>query len=294
MRPAEPDPVSTGAREPVMQSTATSSTAASSSTPSRSAAIARAVREQSPLVQYVTNFVSMDVAANVLNAVGASPAMVHDARESGQFARIASAVGINIGTPSPSWVDGMTAAASAAHESGTPWVLDPVAVGATAYRREIVSDLLAHRPTVVRGNASEILAIATSEAGGRGVDSVMASADAVDGAGALARELSTVVVVTGVEDVVTDGTRTAVVHGGHPWMPMVTALGCSATALVAACCAVDEDAFEAAITAMAMLAVAGEAAGTRSAGPGSFRVALLDELATLDDAAMASARIDRS
>ncbi|MET0930846.1 MAG: hydroxyethylthiazole kinase [Aeromicrobium sp.] len=261
---------------------------------STSAAIAAAVRETSPLVQYLTNYVSMDIAANVLNAVGASPAMVHDPHESGEFARIASAVGINIGTPSPSWVDGMTSAAAAAREVGTPWVLDPVAVGATAYRREIVGALLEHRPTVVRGNGSEILAIATSQAGGRGVDSEAASTDALEGAQVLARQLSTVVVATGVEDVVTDGTRTAVVHGGHPWMPMVTALGCSATALVAACCAVHDDPFEASIAAMVMLGIAGERAGTRSSGPGSFRVALIDELAQLDDAHLSAARVDVS
>lgn len=258
------------------------------------ATIVADVRSRSPLVQYVTNYVSMDVAANVLNAVGASPAMVHDPCEAGEFARIASAVGINIGTPSPRWVDGMTAAARAAHEVGTPWVLDPVAVGATAYRRDIVAGLLGHHPTVVRGNASEILAIATSQTGGRGVDSDAASSDAVEAATTLARRLSTVVVVTGAADVVTDGTRVAVVHGGHPWMPMVTALGCSATALVAACCAVEDDAFEASVAAMAMLAVAGERAGAASAGPGSFRVVLLDELAQLDDQRIASVRVDRS
>ena len=266
----------------------------SSTVTSATPSIVAAVRRRSPLVQYLTNYVSMDVAANVLNAVGASPAMVHDPHESGEFARIASAVGVNIGTPSPSWVEGMGEAARAAHEVGTPWVLDPVAVGATAYRREIVAQLLQHRPTVVRGNASEILAIATSQAGGRGVDSSASSSDAIEAARGLARDLETVVVVTGVEDVVTDGARTAVVHGGHPWMPMVTALGCSATALVAACCAVEDDALEAAVAAMVMLAVAGERAGARSAGPGTFRVALLDELAGLDDVRVASARVDRS
>ncbi|MFC5678230.1 hydroxyethylthiazole kinase [Aeromicrobium endophyticum] len=266
----------------------------SSTVTSATPSIVAAVRAQSPLVQYLTNFVSMDVAANVLNAVGASPAMVHDPHESGEFARLASAVGVNIGTPSPPWVEGMIEAARAAHEVGTPWVLDPVAVGATSYRRRIVAQLLEHRPTVVRGNASEILAIATSQAGGRGVDSDASSSDAVEAARELARDLQAVVVVTGVEDVVTDGARTAIVHGGHPWMPMVTALGCSATALVAACCAVEEDAVEAAVAAMVMLSVAGERAGARAAGPGSFRVALLDELAALDDVRVASARVDRS
>lgn len=256
--------------------------------------IATAVRDQSPLVQYITNYVSMDVAANVLNAVGASPAMVHDPHEAGEFASIASAVGINIGTPSPSWVDGMTAAVTAARAARTPWVLDPVAVGATAYRREIVSALVGHGPAVIRGNASEILAMATSQAGGRGVDSQAASLDALDGARAVARELSTVVVVTGAQDIITDGERTAVVHGGHALMPLVTALGCSATALVAACCAVADDPFDASVAAMAMFAVAGERAGVDATGPGSFRVQFLDELAALDGASMATARIELS
>ena len=207
--------------------------------------IAQAVRERAPLVQCITNYVSMDVVANVLNAVGASPAMVHDAHESGEFAAIASALAINIGTPSPAWVEGMTAAVRAARAAGTPWVLDPVAVGATTYRREIVADLLAYEPAVIRGNASEILAIATSSAGGRGVDSAAASSEAAESAARLARARASVVVVTGVSDVVTDGTRTAIVHGGDARMPMITALGCASTALVAACCAVADDAFEA-------------------------------------------------
>ncbi len=254
--------------------------------------IAQAVRERAPLVQCITNYVSMDVVANVLNAVGASPAMVHDAHESGEFAAIASALAINIGTPSPAWVEGMTAAVRAARAAGTPWVLDPVAVGATTYRREIVADLLAYEPAVIRGNASEILAIATSSAGGRGVDSAAASSEAAESAARLARARATVVVVTGVSDVVTDGTRTAIVHGGDARMPMITALGCASTALVAACCAVADDAFEASLAAMAMLAVAGERAGRRADGPGTLRVLLLDELAGLDGERLAAVRVE--
>jgi hydroxyethylthiazole kinase len=253
---------------------------------------AAALRERAPLVQCITNYVSMDIVANVLNAVGASPAMVHDVRESGEFAGLASALSINIGTPSPPWVDGMTAAVHAARAAGTPWVLDPVAVGATSYRREIVAGLLELRPTVIRGNASEIIAIATDRAGGRGVDSAASSGEAVDGASRLARAQSAVVVVTGAEDVVTDGTRTARVQGGDARLPMITALGCASTALVAACCAVQPDPFDAAVTAMAMLAVAGERAGARSEGPGSLRVHLLDELASLSGDRLALARIE--
>jgi hydroxyethylthiazole kinase len=254
--------------------------------------IASDVRVRSPLVQCITNYVSMDIVANVLNAVGASPAMVHDAHESGEFAQIASALSINIGTPSPAWVEGMRLAVRAARAAGTPWVLDPVAVGATSYRREIVDELLACRPAVIRGNASEILAIATARAGGRGVDSAATSGEAADSAADVARAHSAVVVVTGAEDVVTDGTRTAIVHGGDGRMPMITALGCASTALVAACCAVGEDPFRSAVAAMAMLAAAGERAGRHADGPGSLRVLLLDELAALDADRLAAVRID--
>lgn len=237
------------------------------------------LRSQPPLVQCITNYVSMDIAANVLNAAGASPAMVHDPREAGEFAGLASAVVANIGTLSPPWVEGMHAAVRVARDAGTPWVLDPVAVGATSYRRETVAALLEYRPQVIRGNASEILTIATSVAGGRGVDSASEPTEALDAARALAQRTGATVAVTGREDVVTDGDRTVVVRGGDDRMPMITALGCSASALVAACCAVEPDRLVASAAALAMLSAAGERAGAAAEGPGSLRWRLLDELA---------------
>ena len=202
-------------------------------------AVHTAVRERAPLVQCITNYVSMDLAANVLNAAGASPAMVHDPRESGEFAGIAGAVVANIGTLSPSWVDGMLAAVRVARDAGTPWVLDPVAVGATTYRRESVDRLLEQAPTVIRGNASEVLTIATRTAGGKGVDSDASLEQVREHADDLARRAGAVVAVTGAEDYVTDGVREPIrLRGGDPRMPLITALGCSVSALVGACCAV--------------------------------------------------------
>ncbi len=113
----------------------------------------------------------MNPMANVLLALGASPAMVHAREEAAEFAALADALTVNIGTLSPHWVEAMEEAAVAARLSGKPWVLDPVAVGATAYRRETGSRLLERRPTVIRGNASEILALEHQGGGGRGVDS---------------------------------------------------------------------------------------------------------------------------
>jgi len=249
--------------------------------------IMRRLREHHPLVQCITNYVSMDIAANLLNAAGASPAMVHDVREAGEFAAITGAVVVNIGTLSPPWVEGMIAAVAVARERGIPWVLDPVAVGATAYRRETVAALLPYGPTVIRGNASEIRSLALSSTEGRGVDSEASSADALGAATGLARSTGAVVAVTGEEDLVTDGERTVVIRGGDSRMPQITALGCALSALVGACCAVGPDPLSATATAMAMLAVAGERAGVRAKGPGSLRWELLDELAVLEPGALA-------
>lgn len=242
-------------------------------------AVHAAVRENAPLVQCITNYVSMDLAANVLNAAGASPAMVHDPCEAGEFAALAGAVVANIGTPSPRWVDGMADAVETARDTGTPWVLDPVAVGATTYRRETVDRLLEFGPTVIRGNASEILTVATRAAGGKGVDSNASLDEVREHADALAKRTGAVVAVTGPEDYVTDGAREPLVlSGGDPRMPLITALGCSLSALVGACVAVHEDAYEATAAALAMMSAAGERAGAAAAGPGSLRWRLIDEL----------------
>ncbi|QFY62661.1 hydroxyethylthiazole kinase (plasmid) [Rhizobium grahamii] len=244
-----------------------------------------ALRAQPPLVHCITNFVAMNIAANVLLATGASPAMVHAKEEAGEFAAIAGALTINIGTLSAGWMRGMRAAATAARDNHKPWVLDPVAHYATAFRREAVASLLELQPTVIRGNASEIIALAGGASRGQGVD----SRDPVEQAEASARLLAethrAVVAVTGATDFVTDGTRAVRIDGGSPWMPQVTALGCSLTCLVGAFAAINPDApFEATIAALAVFAVAGEAAATEAEGPGSFSVRFLDSLARIDGA----------
>jgi hydroxyethylthiazole kinase len=242
-----------------------------------------ALRAASPLVHNVTNYVSMDIVANALLAVGASPLMAHALEEVDEIVALAHAVAVNIGTLSPHWVEGMHRAAARARALGKPWVLDPVGVGATRYRTETARALATeHRPTVVRGNASEVLALAGATIGTtRGVDSTHASAEARDAAGALARELGCVVAVTGAVDYVTDGARTLAVSNGHPLMARVTALGCTATALVAACVAVADDPLAATAHALAVMGVCGERAAEGSPGPGTFRVRFVDALHAL-------------
>ncbi|AXQ92807.1 hydroxyethylthiazole kinase [Cereibacter azotoformans] len=235
------------------------------------------MRSTAPLVQCITNFVAMNVMANVLLAAGASPAMVHDAEESGEFAAIAQVLTINLGTPSPRWVEGMEAAARGAVAAGRPWVLDPVAVGATAFRRGLGARLLALKPTVIRGNASEILALAGAEARGKGADSADTVAAAEAAAQRLAEGSGAVVAVTGPVDFVTDGRRGIRCGNGHALMPKVTALGCSLTGIVGAFAA-GGPAFEATAAGLAFFGLAGEEAARRAAGPGSFQVAFLDAL----------------
>jgi hydroxyethylthiazole kinase len=171
-------------------------------------------------------------------------------------------------------------------------VLDPVGAGATRYRTQTARELAGRRPTVIRGNASEILAVAGGVEGTRGVDSAHGSDDAVAAARALAGRLGCVVAVTGAVDYVTDGTRTLSISNGHVMMTRVTALGCSATALVGAFLAAHEDPLFATTAALAVMGLAGEIAARDSEGPGTFRQRLLDALYAMDQTALADVRIE--
>ncbi|MEN9409640.1 MAG: hypothetical protein RL216_1614 [Pseudomonadota bacterium] len=238
------------------------------------------MRATAPLVQNITNYVAMNVMANVLLAAGASPAMVHAEEEAAEFAGFTQALTVNIGTLSAPWVRSMLAAAEVASGRGTPWVLDPVAAGATAFRRETAAALVALRPTVIRGNASEILALSGTQAAGKGVDSTDPVAVAEAGARALALSTGAVVAVTGAVDFVTDGTRAYRIANGHPLMPRVTALGCSLTGVVGAFL-VGQPTLEATVAALAFYGLAGERAAAGAAGPGSFAVDFVDALHAL-------------
>ena len=236
-----------------------------------------ALRTQAPLVHCITNYVAMNIAANVVLAAGASPAMVHAEAEVADFAPISGALTINIGTLSPGWVSAMHLAADAANKAGKPWVLDPVAHFATPYRGQVVRDLIEQKPAIIRGNASEILALSGAATAGKGADSGDSVADAEAAATALAKAQKCVIAITGEVDFVTDGDRAARISGGSKLMPVVTAIGCSLTALMGAFAAVAPP-LEAAVAALAMFAEAGSRAAQTAKGPGSFQVAFLDAL----------------
>ncbi|CAM3820196.1 hydroxyethylthiazole kinase [Vreelandella rituensis] len=238
-----------------------------------------ALRAETPLVHCITNYVAMNSTANLLLATGASPAMLHAPEEVAEFTAISAGLSINIGTISSHWADAMLTATKTANQHAIPWVLDPVAVGATRYRQTLCAKLLAFKPCVIRGNASEILALCGLDSQGRGADSTADICQAVDAAIALAQKHGCIVAMTGESDWVTDGAQHYRINGGHPLMPRVTTLGCGLSALVAAFVAANREApLGAASAALTCFAVAGERAGSNAQGPGSFQIALLDAL----------------
>ena len=246
-----------------------------------------ALRDRPPLVQCLTNIVVAGWTANVLLAVGAAPAMVDNPHEAGEFAAIAGGVLVNLGTPYDDTAAAMHLAIAGAALAGTPWVLDPVAAGALGWRTALAQQLLGEaRPTIIRGNASEILALAGGT-GGKGVESVDSPEAAAEVARLLADQQQSVIAVSGPTDHITDGTRMIRLSNGHPWLTRVTGVGCALGALMAAFAAVVPDAVVAAAAATATLTVAADAAAEQSRGPGTFAVALLDELARIEPAQLA-------
>ncbi len=240
------------------------------------------LRERTPLVQSITNAVVTNFTANVLLAVGAAPAMTDIPTEAGPFARIASGVLLNLGTPQAEQREAMIEAATAANEVGTPWVLDPVAVGSLPVRTALAAELLALRPTIVRGNASEIIALAGLGAGGRGVDSTDSVDSAIEAATAIARSSGAVVAISGPTDVITDGERIVRCSNGHPWLTLVTGGGCALGAVFAAFASLDDDRLLTTVAATSVYTVAAQLAAAESRGPGSFAPAFLDRLHLLD------------
>jgi len=242
------------------------------------------IKRQSPLVHNITNFVVMNNTANALLAIGASPVMAHAFEEVKDMVAIASALVINMGTLDPIWVDSMLTAGQAASTKGIPVIFDPVGVGATPYRNTAAADIItACKPTIIRGNASEIMALAGESANTKGVDSASTSDIALNGACSLAQQTGAVVVVSGADDYITDGQNVLIISNGSPLMPQVTGMGCTATAITGAFAAVNPDSLTAAAHAMAAMSLAGEIAATRSTGPGSLQMNFIDALYTLID-----------
>lgn len=250
-----------------------------------------ALRHRHPLVQCLTNTVVQQITADVLLAAGAAPAMVDHPEEAPVFAAVADGVLVNTGTIAPAQAEAMRAAATAAREAGTPWVLDPVAVGSLPVRTPLAHDLAERGPSAIRGNASEIAALAGQGAGGRGVDATDDSLTVLEAARDLSQRTSAVVAVSGPRDVIVSPGRTTVLTSGHELMPLVIGTGCSLGAVVAAALgaahAQEVDDHDAVLAAHALLGAAGIVAGRTASGPGSFAVAWIDAIHGLRPAEVA-------
>jgi hydroxyethylthiazole kinase len=237
------------------------------------------IRTASPLVHNITNYVVMNSTANALLSLGASPIMAHAIEEVEDITFISSALVINMGTLSKQWVDSMLLAIKKAKETNTPFVFDPVGAGASAYRTETALKIIeTSTPTIIRANASEIMALAQLSRSTKGVDSTMKTQDALEGAVLLSKKLDNTVVVSGAVDYIVTGDSVSTIYNGNSLMSKVTGMGCSATAIIGACIAVEKDSHKAAVAAMAIMGIAGDMAREVSKGPGSFQINFLDSL----------------
>jgi len=242
------------------------------------------LRERSPLVHSITNFVVTNVTANALLALGASPVMAHAPEEMEEIIGIASALVLNIGTLSNLDIPSMHMALETATARNIPVVIDPVGAGASRLRTATALALLEKsRNACLRGNASEILTLAGQSGKTKGVDSTVSAAAAVDAAKTLAIRYACTVSVSGEADLVTDGKRLCFIHGGSAIMPRVTGMGCSASAIAGAFAATGgTDRMLPLIAAMCVMAAAGADAARRTKGPGTFLPVLLDNLYLMD------------
>lgn len=242
------------------------------------------VRTQAPLVQNITNYVVMNTTANALLAIGASPIMAHAHPEMAAMQKISNALVINIGTLDEYWVEAMLIAVTEANHNNKPWVLDPVGAGATPYRDEVLSRLIELKPAAIRGNASEIQALAKlNKTQTKGVDSTSASTEAIEAAQILNKTYGAVVVISGETDIIVDADQLIKLDNGDALMTKITGMGCTATAILAAFIAVVDNRTEAAVAATALVSICGELAAKVSTGPGSLQVNILDKLYSITE-----------
>jgi hydroxyethylthiazole kinase len=241
------------------------------------------VKEEKPLIHHITNWVTIYDCANMTRAFGALPVMAHAEEESAEMAGIASALVLNIGTLTPELVRSMIRAGIAANERLIPVVLDAVGVGATSLRDEKALELLENvKIGILKGNASEIASIAGIDVQTRGVESARVDANLKEVAKNLAVSRGLTVVITGKEDIITDGETVYLVANGHAMMGSIVGTGCMAASVIGAFAAVEKDFALAAAAALVCYGIAGELASVNARGPGSFKENFYDEVYNLD------------
>ncbi len=242
------------------------------------------VREQKPHVFSIMNEVAANFSANGLIAIGASPSISNTPKEAKELSQLASAVVLNVGTLSEDRAEAMRIAGQAANEAGVPVILDPIAIGATKFRTDVMNNILETVTlAAICGNAGEIAVLGEALDRTTSPDSGLAENDPAI-AKKVAQKYGTVVISTGETDVITDGTRVTLCTNGHEIMENITASGCTHTAILGAFVGVaTDDVYEACVESSVSYAIAGELAMKKAEGPGSFIPAFLDQLYNLNE-----------
>jgi hydroxyethylthiazole kinase len=251
----------------------------------------KAVRQEKPLVHHLTNWVTIYDCANIVKIMGASPVMAHAQEEVAQMSAIASALVLNIGTLTLDLVKAMKIAAKTANRKGIPVVLDACGAGATELRDKSCFELLDEcRIDVIKGNASEIARVAGEKVRTKGVDSSQVMGNLENLAKRLARERNCTVVITGKEDIISDGRRVFLVKNGDPMMGHIVGTGCMAASVIGTFCAVEKDLCLAAVSGLVCFEVAAELAKKKAKGPGTFKEQLFDSIYKLDEKTIAKSQ----
>jgi len=242
------------------------------------------IRQERPLIHNITNMVAMNDSANIILAIGGLPVMAHAQAEVREMVRVAGALVLNIGTLTSEQIDSMIAAGEEANNLRKPVVLDPVGAGATHLRTESALRLQERiKIDIVRGNHAEVSILAGLKGSIKGVESVGSGKNAVEVARSLARKHNQVVIITGKQDIVTDGKTVIEINNGSPMLGTITATGCMVTSLIATFAAVWDDYIMASTGALVCFGLAGEKAAVKAQGPGSFKVNLFDEVYNLNE-----------
>lgn len=242
------------------------------------------IRQERPLIHNITNMVAMNDSANIILAIGGLPVMAHAQAEVREMVRVAGALVLNIGTLTSEQIDSMITAGEEANNLKKPVVLDPVGAGATHLRTESALRLQERvKLDIVRGNHAEVSILAGLKGSIKGVESVGSGKNAVEVARSLARKHNQVVIITGKQDIVTDGKTVIEINNGSPMLGTITATGCMVTSLIATFAAVCDDYIMASTGALVCFGLAGERAAVKAQGPGSFKVNLFDEVYNLNE-----------
>jgi hydroxyethylthiazole kinase len=243
------------------------------------------IRAEKPLVHHITNWVTIYDCANITRTIGALPVMAHAQEESGEMVSIASALVLNIGTLTPQLIESMIHAGKAANQRGIPVVLDAVGAGATKLRTDSANRILkAVKVDIIKGNSAEIGILAGADAEVKGVEAMGVEGDPRDIGKALAKDKESTVVITGKQDIVSNGIDTYLVNNGHEMMGSIVGTGCMAASAIGCFAAVEEDYAFASTAALVCFGIAGELAAksSRSKGPGTYKEVFYDEMYNLN------------